>query len=99
MKKQIPLKIKSAIAIRDNGICQICGKIGILKQTYFGYMSFEKAPAWTSKGSGKMSGIYPGLISFEIDHQLPESKGGDLNPDNLQLVCRGCNRTKGHKHG
>jgi hypothetical protein len=96
-KKQIPLRLRSQIAVRDNGICQLCGKIGELKNTYCGYMAYEKAPAWAGKGSGSSSGIYRGYISFEIDHILAEYSGGELNPENLQLACRTCNRSKGTK--
>jgi 5-methylcytosine-specific restriction endonuclease McrA len=96
-KKNIPLKIKSYIAVRDNGICQICGKIGELKPTYFGYMAFEKIPAWYCHDKGAVSGIYPNLMSFEIDHIHPESAGGTLDLENLRLACRSCNRSKGCK--
>ena len=34
---------------------------------------------------------------FEIDHILPRSKGGSGHPDNLQLLCNACNRSKGDK--
>ncbi len=97
-KKPIPLKTRSYITIRDNGICQICGKIGFLKSTYFGYMAYEKAPAWSSKGMGGTSAIYPGYLSFEIDHIKPEWAGGEQGLENLRLVCKSCNRSKGKKH-
>lgn len=32
---------------------------------------------------------------FEIDHVIPFSKGGDDSFENLQTVCRHCNRSKG----
>ena len=34
---------------------------------------------------------------MDIDHILPRSKGGTDHPDNLQLLCSGCNRSKGGK--
>ena len=34
---------------------------------------------------------------MEMDHILPCSKGGTDHPDNLQLLCSGCNRSKGDK--
>jgi 5-methylcytosine-specific restriction endonuclease McrA len=97
-KKPIPLIIRSYVAIRDNGICQICGKIGYLKNTYFGYMAYEKNPAWGSSGMGGSSSIYPGYLSFEIDHIRPEFKGGNDSLENLRLVCKHCNRSKGKKY-
>ena len=32
---------------------------------------------------------------MEVDHILPRSRGGTDHPDNLQLLCSGCNRSKG----
>ena len=34
---------------------------------------------------------------MEVDHVLPQSRGGTDHPDNLQLLCSGCNRSKGGK--
>jgi len=35
---------------------------------------------------------------FEIDHIMPIFLGGSNWPENLQLLCKKCNRSKGHKH-
>lgn len=32
----------------------------------------------------------------DIDHILPQSCGGEDNVDNLQCMCRHCNRSKGN---
>ena len=32
---------------------------------------------------------------MDVDHILPRSKGGTDHSDNLQLLCSGCNRSKG----
>ena len=32
---------------------------------------------------------------MDVDHILPISRGGTDHPDNLQLLCSGCNRSKG----
>lgn len=40
-----------------------------------------------------------GWVTFqylEIDHVIPEFRGGDGQADNLQLLCLSCNRRKGH---
>ncbi|MDE2699691.1 MAG: DNA methyltransferase [Gemmatimonadota bacterium] len=34
---------------------------------------------------------------MEVDHKLPRSRGGQDNPENLQLLCSHCNRSKGNK--
>lgn len=34
---------------------------------------------------------------MDVDHMLPRSRGGTDHPDNLQLLCSGCNRSKGDK--
>ena len=34
---------------------------------------------------------------MDVDHILPRSRGGTDHPDNLQLLCSGCNRSKGGK--
>lgn len=32
---------------------------------------------------------------MDVDHILPQSKGGTDHPNNLQMLCSGCNRSKG----
>ena len=34
---------------------------------------------------------------FEVDHMIPQSKGGHDHLDNLQLLCSHCNRIKGDR--
>ena len=34
---------------------------------------------------------------MDVDHRLPRSRGGTDHEDNLQLLCSGCNRSKGGK--
>lgn len=52
---------------------------------------------------GEQEGICAGCEThfpfrvMDVDHILPRSKGGTDHPDNLQLLCSGCNRSKGGK--
>ena len=34
---------------------------------------------------------------MDVDHILPRSRGGTDHPNNLQILCSGCNRSKGDK--
>lgn len=36
--------------------------------------------------------------NLEIDHIIPVSLGGESTPDNLQVLCRSCNRAKRTQH-
>ncbi len=52
---------------------------------------------------GVQEGVCPGCSThfpfrvMEVDHILPRSRGGTDHPNNLQLLCSGCNRSKGGK--
>lgn len=52
---------------------------------------------------GEQEGVCPGCEThfpfrvMDVDHMLPRSRGGTDHPDNLQLLCSGCNRSKGDK--
>ncbi|MBC6411680.1 MAG: HNH endonuclease, partial [Hyphomonadaceae bacterium] len=54
---------------------------------------------------GEQEGICTGCDThfpfrvMEVDYVLPRSKGGTDHPDNLQLLCSGCNRSKGAAPG
>ena len=34
---------------------------------------------------------------FEVDHIIPQSRGGTDHPENLQMLCASCNRIKGNR--
>ena len=52
---------------------------------------------------GEQEGVCAGCAThfpfrvMDVDHILPRSRGGTDHPDNLQLLCSGCNRSKGGK--
>lgn len=37
-------------------------------------------------------------FSFEVGHNIPESKGGTLDIDNLRPICGSCNRSMGNRY-
>lgn len=37
-------------------------------------------------------------FSFEVGHNIPHSKGGTTNIDNLRPICANCNRSMGDQY-
>lgn len=62
--------------------CAKCGATGTIRR-WMGYRG--KPIKWTT------------FDDLELDHIVAESKGGSHHPDNIQLLCRFCNRSKGCK--
>ena len=62
------------------------------------FLPGDKLTAYTKQG-GKC--VYCGkecaIEEMEADHKTPWSKGGKTTPDNLQMLCRECNRRKGNR--
>lgn len=80
-KKNIPIHLRIAILEKDKYTCQYCGKIGKPSKHY--------------KPKAIEFDEFDRIISFEIDHIIPEFKGGKTILNNLILACRKCNRSKG----
>ncbi|MBJ62776.1 MAG: hypothetical protein CMB57_05915 [Euryarchaeota archaeon] len=37
------------------------------------------------------------MEDLEFDHMIPHSKGGSSTADNLRILCRPCNRSRGNR--
>ena len=85
--------LKLAVIKKDNLTCQRCGKKGIFTNHYGPRVIEEKR-----KRIYDYDGNYHEKeISLEFDHVIPRDKGGKTELKNLQLLCQGCNRSKGAK--
>ena len=52
--------------------------------------------SWARLQSGRPS-YWVHFSGLELDHINPEVIGGKATPQNMQLLCRRCNRSKGHR--
>ena len=59
------------------------------------YCNKEGKIHWPKTLRGK--GMWVHFDGLELDHIHPESKGGETIYENIQLLCRKCNRRKGAK--
>jgi len=63
-----------------------------------GCYSPEDIQALLSEQNGLCNGCAADITqTFHVDHIVPISRGGSNWPDNLQLLCRSCNCSKGAK--
>ena len=74
------------------------GKIFPQHEQYLRDTAFEKS----KNPEGKFQCAHCGLtgdnrLGFEVDHIKPMNKGGKSVPENLQILCRSCNRKKSDK--
>lgn len=79
MKRNLSKTLRDKVIERDGRVCQACGKTGLIKESEYGSKVFS-------------SEILESLI--QIDHILPRSRGGSTTFENLQVLCRPCNRRK-----
>jgi len=89
-KRAVPAASRRALALRAGcppgesvaASCKICGYNGKIQ--------------WSRNMKGKPAG-WVCFQDLEIDHIIAHSKGGPMSPENLQLLCRTCNRRKADK--
>lgn len=88
-KLAIPIESRIALAKKYGCLpgqsieanCYYCGATGII--------------SWYNRNGRAMRWVH--FSELEIDHFVPEKKGGENNHTNLVLACRTCNRKKGHE--
>jgi len=89
VKREIPADVRRQLATRYG--CQV-GKHVVVKCAYF---DSTGVIYWIVRRKQTLGWV--SISGLEIDHIVPESKGGETKPDNLHLACRYCNRAKGAK--
>lgn len=84
-KAKIPATTRKLVIERDGTYCRHCGHGPML-------LTWRVSP----KGKVKLYNDWETLgdKTIELDHIVPESKGGDNDPENLVVVCDDCNRRK-----
>jgi 5-methylcytosine-specific restriction endonuclease McrA len=83
-KKAIPLAVRRAVARRYGATYEAGG--GTNRCHYCGK-------------SGRIHWAIPYWVTFdhELDHFIPESRGGPTTEENLVLACKSCNSSKGKR--
>jgi 5-methylcytosine-specific restriction endonuclease McrA len=84
-KTKIGPKVRQAVIERDGTYCRYCGHGPML-------LRWDVSP----KGRVKLYNDWKvlGDRTIELDHVIPESKGGDSTEENLVVLCGDCNRRK-----
>jgi len=94
-------KLRFKIFKRDNFTCQYCFKRGVDREAALGDLKLRTDDPAMGKLLATL-GIIPKEplkeVSLEVDHRIPESKGGTDDESNLVTSCRDCNRGKGATH-
>lgn len=106
-KKQPSGSLKRRVHKKSNYRCAYCSKKAdkIIRQ-----LAFELNPShersvllneieYRKAGTCRPRSIFDIdiYVSFEVDHIIPQFRGGETKLDNLVLACRSCNRSKGIK--
>lgn len=88
-KRAIPSATRKEVAL-NNG-CENGGQVA----AKCAHCSATGTITWFK--SRNQFGGWVHFSGLEMDHIIPESKGGTGLPENIQLLCRRCNRRKGAK--
>lgn len=105
------LKLIDSIC-ETEGVAKFFSDEGWVKTTKNGFYftpKFPCCPAYARKGfsekfrrnflQDKECAICSSIENLEIDHIIPVCDGGSHDQNNLQVLCRSCNRKKSSKSG
>lgn len=87
-KARIPDRVRLEVAIKHGAVPGVSVKVRCAYCPAMGSM------LWHTNRSGR-PGSWVAIGGLELDHIIPESRGGSTSSDNLTLACRPCNRKKG----
>jgi len=82
-------KFRLEIAEKSNFTCQECGEVGDYCNKKHRVLSRKLQPIKLNYDH-----TYYERIPMEFDHILPFSLGGKTELNNMQILCRKCNRRK-----
>jgi len=82
--KGFTAKIRSEVTLKFKGICQGCGKRGVIRKVAGCYFrAYERyIKSWRRKP-----------FAFEIHHIVTVLNGGDHSEQNLTLLCHRCHKS------
>ena len=89
--------MRLAVIVRDDFVCQYCGKQGIFFYRCGGVpcvLEKKRHHKHIHHANNKTYCLDKEAIAFHIDHIFPEALGGKTIIDNLILACRACNKSK-----
>lgn len=88
--------VKFGIRLLENLPLYEIGKVNPELEKNLRNQAFEKSKSKSGKYQCAACGITDcSRVYFQVDHIMPMNKGGKSVPDNLQILCRKCNGSKG----
>ena len=84
---------------RETILRGILGTLFAKKDSQRGFTSEQRRLIWNSAGSSRCKSCGKALswVEFTLDHIDPHSRGGRSRLDNVALMCRTCNSSKGNR--
>lgn len=94
-RKTIPNDLRWKVLARDGFQCSGCGKFGFIIPDRYGKPTVLEMKIYKASLNPYDGTFQYKHLPMEFDHIIPLSKGGKTELENLQLLCRNCNRKKG----